>query len=168
MINQQNPPTKAQKLRHNTIMKYTFEFETIIECTPEALFAFHADTKNLPLITPPDTKVEIVKLEETLKQGNEAILKIKKGFLSFVWKLVFEKVEYPYLIVDVATQSPFKSFRHEHYFLLIDDTHTLLKDRVRFSLSFGFLNRPIAWFIKRDMKKMFAYRHAQTLQHLMA
>lgn len=143
-------------------MKYTFEFETIIECTPERLFSFHADTKNLPLITPPGTKVEIVKLEENLKQGNEAILKIKKGFLSFVWKLVFEKVEYPHLIVDVATQSPFKTFRHEHYFLLLDETHTLLKDRVTFSLSFGFFNRPIAWFIKRDMKKMFEFRHLKT------
>ncbi len=148
-------------------MKHTLEFETIIECTAERLFEFHADTNNLSLITPKDTSVEILKLETPLKQGKEAVLKIKKGFFSFIWKLVFEKVEYPHLIVDVATQSPFKTFRHEHYFLLLDDTHTLLKDRVTFSLSFGFLNRPIAWFIKRDMKKMFEYRHKKT-QELIA
>lgn len=143
-------------------MKKTVEFETIIDCSAPMLFAFHADTKNLPLITPPGTTVEILKLDEVLKQGNTARLKIKKGLLSFVWELVFETVEYPRLIVDVATRSPFKSFRHEHYFLRIDDTHTLLKDRVTFSLSFGIFNRPIAWFIKRDMQKMFAYRHEQS------
>lgn len=145
-------------------MKNTIEFETIIECTPEALFAFHADTNNLPLITPPDTTVKIIKLDEGLKEGNVAVLKIKKGLLSFVWELVFEEVTYPNLIVDVATKSPFKSFRHEHHFLKIDETHTLLKDRVSFSLSSSFwiFNRLIAWFIKKDMKKMFKFRHEQT------
>lgn len=145
-------------------MKHTIEFETIIECTPEALFAFHADTNNLPLITPPDTTVTIIKLDEDLKEGNVAVLKIKKGLLSFVWELVFEKVEYPRLILDVATKSPFKTFRHEHYFLKIDETHTLLKDRVSFSLSFWIFNRPIAWFIKKDMKKMFMFRHTKTAE----
>ena len=145
-------------------MKHTFELETIIECTPEILFAFHADTNNLPLITPPDTTVEILKLDKELKEGNFAVLKIKKGLLSFVWELVFEKVKYPRLILDVATKSPFKTFRHEHHFLKIDETHTLLKDRVTFSLSFWIFNRPMAWFIKRDMQKMFAYRHKKTLE----
>ncbi len=145
-------------------MKHTLEFETIIECTPERLFAFHADTNNLPLITPPDTTVEILKLDKELNEGNVAVLKIKKGLLSFVWELVFEKVEYPRLILDVATKSPFKTFRHEHHFLKIDETHTLLKDRVTFSLSFWIFSRPIAWFIKKDMQKMFAYRHKKTLE----
>ena len=145
-------------------MKHTLEFETIIECTPERVFSFHADTNNLPLITPPDTSVSIIKLDEELKEGNIAVLKIQKGLLSFVWELVFEKVEYPHLIVDVATKSPFKTFRHEHHFLKMDETHTLLKDKVTFSLSFRIFSRPIAWFIKKDMQKMFAYRHKKTLE----
>ncbi len=149
-------------------MKHTLEFETIIDCTPERLFAFHADTNNLPLITPPDTTVEILKLDKELNEGNVAVLKIKKGLLSFVWELVFEKVEYPRLILDVATKSPFKTFRHEHHFLKIDKTHTLLKDRVTFSLSFWIFNRPIAWFIKKDMQKMFAYRHKKTLEAIVS
>ena len=143
-------------------MKHTVEFETIINCTPEKLFDFHADTKNLPLITPSDTTVTIVKIENELKEGNVAVLKIKKGLLSFTWELVFEKVNYPSLIVDMAIKSPFKSFRHKHQFIKIDETHTLLKDSVTFSLSFGILNKPIVWFIKKDMQKMFIFRHEQT------
>lgn len=145
-------------------MKHTLEFETIIDCDVETLFDFHADTNNLPLITPPDTIVTIIKLEEELKEGNTAVLKIQKGLLSFVWELVFEKVVYPHLIVDVATKSPFKTFRHEHHFLKIDETHTLLKDRVTFSLSFWIFSKPIAWFIKKDMQKMFDYRHTKTVE----
>jgi len=143
-------------------MKHTLEFETVINCTTEELFRFHADTNNLPLITPPGTTVNIIKLENELMEGNTAVLKIKKGLLSFVWELVFEKVEYPNLIVDVATKSPFKSFRHEHHFIFIDKTHSILKDKITFSLPFGILSTPIVWFIKNDMKKMFRFRHKVT------
>jgi ligand-binding SRPBCC domain-containing protein len=143
-------------------MKHTLEFETIINCTTEELFRFHADTKNLPLITPPGTTVHIIKLEKELKEGNTASLKIQKGLLSFVWELIFEKVEYPTLIVDVATKSPFKSFRHEHRFIPIDNSQTILKDKVTFSLPFGILSTPVVWFIEHDMKKMFRFRHHET------
>lgn len=143
-------------------MKHTLIFETPIPCSVKTLFDFHANTKNLPLITPKDTSVEILKLDTPLKEGNEAMLRIKKGWFSFVWKLTFEKVEYPYLIIDTATQSPFKSFRHEHHFIEVNDSQSLLRDEVTFSLPFEPLTTPISWLIKRDMKKMFAYRHKKT------
>lgn len=147
-------------------MKHTLIFETPIRCSAKTLFNFHADTKNLPLITPKDTSVEILKLETPLKEGNEAVLRIKKGWLSFVWELTFEKVVYPHLIVDVATHSPFKLFRHEHHFIEVDARHSILRDEVTFSLPYEPLSTVAVWFVKKDMKKMFAYRHAQTIKYL--
>lgn len=144
---------------HTTIMKHTLIFETPIPCSIKTLFEFHADTKNLPLITPPDTTVEILKLETPLKEGNEAVLRIKKGWLSFVWELRFEKVVYPNLIVDVATRSPFKFFKHEHHFIEVNKTHSILRDKVTFSLPLEPLSIIAVWFVKRDMQKMFTYRH---------
>lgn len=143
-------------------MKHTLIFETPIPCSAKALFDFHADTNNLALITPKDTSVEILKLETPLKQGNEAVLRIKKGWLSFVWELTFEKVEYPYIIIDVATRSPFKLFRHEHRFIEVNATHSILRDVVTFSLPFEPLSSLAVWFVKRDMQKMFDYRHKKT------
>lgn len=145
-------------------MKHTLEFETALECTPQELFDFHADTHNLTLITPSEITVEIIQLTLPLKEGNEAVLKIKKGFLSFVWELVFEKVT-PTLIVDRATRSPFKSFVHKHHFIAIDEKQTLLKDIITFELPLPPLSNPVAWFIKHDMKKMFIYRHQKSLEH---
>jgi ligand-binding SRPBCC domain-containing protein len=157
-----------EKIKWHTIhMKHTLIFESQLPCSAKTLFDFHADTNNLPLITPEDTKVEIIKLETPLKTGNKAILKIKKGLLSFVWELTFEEVRFPALIVDVATRSPFKTFRHEHHFIEMDDSHSILRDEVTFSLPLEPLSRPVAWFIKRDMKKMFIYRHTKT-QELIA
>lgn len=143
-------------------MKHTLIFETSIPCSVKTLFDFHADTNNLPLITPADTTVKIIKLEKELQEGNTAILKIKKGMLSFVWELIFEKVRYPNLIVDVATKSPFHSFKHEHHFIEVDDSKSMLRDVITFSLPLWPVSRVVLWFVKRDMHKMFAYRHQKT------
>ena len=143
-------------------MKHTLTFETPMPCGVKTLFNFHADTKNLPHITPTDTSVDILKLETPLKEGNEAVLRIKKGLFSFVWELTFEKVNYPHLIVDVATRSPFKVFRHEHHFIELDETHSILRDEITFTLPFEPFSSFALWFIKRDMKKMFSYRHKKT------
>jgi len=149
-------------------MKYRLEFETIIECRQEELFDFHANTKNLPLITPKDIKVEIIKLDEPLQEGNEVVLKIKKALFGFVWELVFAKVQKPSLIVDKAIKSPFKSFVHEHHFIAINDKETMLKDIVTFELPFAPLSNPVAWFIKHDMQQMFIHRHKATLEYFQA
>lgn len=147
-------------------MKYTLIYETSLACNVEALFDFHADTNNLPLITPSDTEVDIIKIETPLKKGNQAILRIKKGFVSFVWELTFEDVLYPHLIIDVAKRSPFKMFKHEHHFIAIDERHSILRDKITFSLPFWPLSLLVAPFVKHDMNKMFAYRHAQTKAYL--
>lgn len=148
-------------------MKHTVTFETTLPCTVQELFAFHADTDNLPLITPKDTSVKILKLQKPLEEGNEATLQIKKGLLSFKWELRFEKVESPHLIVDVATRSPFKYFRHEHHFLAINGGHSILRDIITFSLPFEPLSAVAVGFVKRDIEKMFTYRHAQTKAYLL-
>lgn len=147
-------------------MKHILIFETPISCSVKTLFEFHADTKNLPLITPKDTSVDILKLETPLREGNEAVLRIKKGWFSFVWELTFEKVSYPNVIVDVATRSPFKLFRHEHHFIEVNGTHSILRDVVTFTLPFEPLSSVAVWFVKRDMKQMFAYRHQKTKEAL--
>ena len=147
-------------------MKHTLIFETPISCSVKTLFDFHADTNNLARITPRDTSVEILKLETPLKEGNEAVLQIKKGLLSFIWELTFEKVMYPYLIVDVAKRSPFKIFRHEHHFIEVDATHCILRDKIIFTLPFEPFSNVMLWFIKKDITKMFAYRHEQTSKYL--
>lgn len=147
-------------------MKHTVIYETLIHCNTKELFEFHADTNNLPLITPPDTKVDILEMQTPLKKGNRAKLKIRKWPLSFQWELVFEEVRYPELIVDVAIRSPFKTFRHEHRFVTVNGTHTILRDTVTFSLPFEPLSTLFVFWIKRDIEKMFAYRHAQTAKHI--
>ena len=139
----------------------TLTFETRIDCSVDALFDFHADTRNLPKITPPGTSVEIVRLDP-LAEGATAVLKIRKGLLGFTWQVLFEHVEPPGRIVDVATRSPFAFFRHEHLFSPLEEGGSLLRDTVTYALPLEPLSHFARWFVDRDVAAMFAHRHTVT------
>lgn len=140
----------------------TRTYETLIECHVEQLYAFHADPDNLPSITPPGIKVQIIQMPRNITEGSRAELSIRRGLLGFRWTLRFEKIEPPHCIVDVALRSPFAAFRHEHRFEAMGASRALLRDTVTFVLPLGWLGKLFEPLIVRDMNTMFAYRHART------
>lgn len=141
-------------------------FESEIGCSVESLYAFHADTVNLPKITPPGISVRIDALPSRLETGAEATLFIRRGLFGFRWKVLFETVEPPRCIVDTALRSPFATFRHVHRFTALGEGRSLLSDEVTFKLPMGWLGCIAEPFVASDMEKMFAFRHAQT-HHLL-
>jgi ligand-binding SRPBCC domain-containing protein len=145
-------------------MSKVFEvyFETPIKVSQEKLFEFHLDTKNLPKITPPNTKVEIIKLPLPMAKGNIIKLDITKFFMTQRWEIQIKEFEPLYQITDLALKSPLEYFEHDHIFEKVDGRNSKLIDRVRFSLPFYPLSLLVLPLVKLDMKKMFAYRHQQT------
>lgn len=141
-------------------------FETKIKTTQEELFLFHTDTNNLPKITLPDTKVEIIKLEFPMKKGNIVVLDITKLFLTQRWEVEIREFEEYFLIKDYGLKSPFSYFEHDHIFKKFDDKSSILCDRVKFSLPFYPFSNFLLPFIKKDIKKMFEYRHKKTKEIL--
>ena len=137
-------------------------FTTEIDVDVQSLYDFHIDTNNLPKITPPWIKVQIISLELPLHQGSELELDITRFGMTQRWKMQIAALKKPELVSDQALKSPFSSFVHHHRFEAIDDTKSRLCDELELSLLFY----PLSWialpFIKRDIRKMFAYRHRQT------
>lgn len=140
----------------------TLLFETEIHCPQQTLFDFHADPKNLVRIMPPGITVCIGQMPAVITSGSAAVLFIRRGGLGFRWKLRFERFDPPLCIVDAALESPFHLFRHEHRFLALERGRSLLRDEVRFALPFGWFGTLVEPLVVWDMKRMFAYRHAQT------
>ncbi|MDD2789694.1 MAG: SRPBCC family protein [Sulfurimonas sp.] len=136
-----------------------YEKTSLIECSLEALFAFHIDTKNLQTISPKNIKVTLLNKDFVAKEG--AILKLKtvQNFLPIVWEVKIEKLEKPSLLVDVAIKSPFKFWKHSHIFTQKEDGVCELKDRVQYTLPFGFLNCLLDSFVYHQLEAMFVYRH---------
>ena len=134
---------------------------TLINCTLEELFSFHKDSANIKLITPSNIKVELLDADTTTQECKVVNIKTTKLFIPTYWKVIIDKIEYPNLIVDIAVQSPFKSWKHQHIFTQ-KDCVCELKDIIEYELPFGVLGKIIEPFIEYDITKMFDYRHIQT------
>jgi len=137
-------------------------FSTEIEVDVQTLYDFHIDTNNLLKITPPWIRVEVISLDLPLHQDSEIELEITRFAIAQRWKMQIAELKPPERVCDKALKSPFASFIHHHKFEAINNTRSLLCDELEFSLPFYPLSRVVLPFIKRDIRKMFAYRHLQT------
>jgi len=140
----------------NSITKTTF-----INCTLEELFDFHMNIKNIKKITPKNIKVEL--LDYDIRKYECKIINIRttKYFIPTHWKVCIDKMERPNILVDVAVQSPFKSWKHQHIFTQKGNVCEL-KDIIEYEIGYGILGKIIAPFLKYDINSMFDYRHKQT------
>lgn len=141
---------------------FRLEFASEIGVNVQRLYDFHIDTNNLPRITPPWIQVQIRSLKLPLHQGSEIELDITRFGMKQRWKMLIAKLERPELVCDQALKSPFASFVHHHRFKAIDETKSRLCDELAFSLPFYPLSLIALPFVKRDIRKMFDYRHTQT------
>lgn len=147
--------------------EFTLIHQSTIKTNMENLYQFHLNTSNLIQITPPRIKVKIIDMPQPIQEGTEIKLKISHNYEgSRIWKIVIDRLDAPRTICDKAIKSPFKAFYHEHNFKKIDETHTLLEDKVTFSLPFYPLTLPILPLIRWDMQRMFTYRHQRTKELL--
>lgn len=139
----------------------TYIKKTLIDCTQKELFEFHLDSNNITQITPKDTKVELFNGTTTSYEGKIVKLKTTKLFIPTFWEVKIEKLQSPHILIDTAIKSPFKYWRHQHIFTQKEKSSEL-QDIVEFELPFGKIGKLFLPFIKRDIQKMFEYRHQQT------
>lgn len=135
-------------------------------CSVEELWAFHSSAEALLLLSPPGQRVE-VEGETHVERGAIHRLKIVRWGVPLRWIAKIEIVEPPLnggpgRFIDVAMKSPFASWRHEHR-MEPTLTGSRLVDTVTYRPPFGILGS-IAdrLFLKRDIERLFAHRHAAT------
>lgn len=138
------------------------KFNTEIGVDAQTLYEFHTNTDNLPKITPPWIKVAIVSLKLPIYQGREIELDITRFGLTQRWKMQVAQLKSSELLCDKALKSPFASFVHHHRFKAIGTSKSLLCDELEFSLPFHPLSLIVLPLVKRDIRRMFDYRHMKT------
>lgn len=138
-----------------------YEKTSMINCSLEELFDFHLDVNNLKKITPSDTKVTLLNENFIPKQG--AILRIKtvKSFIPSNWEVKIEKLQRPNILVDLALKSPFTYWKHSHVFSKKGNICEL-KDVVEYKLPLGKIGEFFDFLIRKELEKMFSFRHKQT------
>ncbi len=142
-----------------------FEKISTINCKIEDLFNFHLDMKNLENITPPNTKVDLVNKDFVPHEGGILKIKTVKNFIPTTWEVKIDKIQEPNLLVDIALKSPFKYWKHSHVFTQKGNICEL-KDVVEYELPFGAIGNFFDFFIQKELRDMFDYRHKVTKEIL--
>lgn len=142
----------------------SFERSIEIDCPVEVLYAFHRDTRNAPKVSP-GTRFLSIDGDFPLDDGDVFTIRFVQRPLpmTLTWRFVVEAVVLNRAVIDVALQSPFAYWRHEHRFESLGPRRARLTDRVTYAPPFGPLGRAGAALLGRAMmERLFAERHQRT------
>ncbi len=146
-------------MAHN-ILRKTSEIAVPVE----TLFSWHAGDGAISRLTPPWAPIQMkTRSGPGIKKGVKVVFRLKLFGIPMTWEA--EHVEYKEnrLFRDHQVRGPFKKWEHTHIFRskhgLQDSKNSLMEDVVEFELPFSFLSRPFYGLVKKELKRVFNYRH---------
>ena len=140
-----------------------FVKESVIEATPERVFAFHELPDAFERLVPPWENAKVVQKADITRVGSQAIIEQKVfGLVPSRWVAEHTRYDPPRMFEDIQIEGPFASWRHRH----IIEPHAdgaILRDEIEFEPPFSFIGDLAApLFIVPKLEKMFEYRHQVT------
>jgi ligand-binding SRPBCC domain-containing protein len=140
-----------------------FVRESIIEATPERVFAFHELPDALARLTPPWESARVLQPAPDLRVGSTAIVETRiLGLIPVRWVARHTLYDPPRVFEDVQVSGPFRSWRHRH----IVEPHpkgAVLRDEVEYEPPLRLVGRLAApLLILPRLRRLFDYRHKAT------
>jgi len=138
---------------------------SIINASPEKVFAFHELSDAIERLIPPWENAKIIQKADISEIGSQAIIEQKIfGLIPSRWVAEHTKFEPPKMFEDVQISGPFKSWRHKHI-IKSHENGAVLCDEIEFEPPFWIFGKLAAPFaVVPKLEKMFAYRHEVTRQ----
>lgn len=143
--------------------------EQRLDGTPEEVFGFFADAKNLEAITPPLLRFSVVTPEPIeMHVGTLIEYRLRIHHAPISWLTSIQKWDPPHAFVDMQLRGPYALWHHTHTFTPDGDAHTVMTDTVRWAIGFGpFGELARRLFVEGDVESIFAHR-AQVIGPLLA
>lgn len=140
-----------------------FKKESRFDASAKRVFAFHEAPDAFERLQPPWQRSEIVQPPTSLEVGTQVIMRVKVGPL---WQTIeAEHVEYEpgHMFADRMNRGPFAYWLHRHIVTPDGDDACTLTDDITYALPLGALGRTFGgWFARRQLERLFEYRHAVT------
>ncbi|MEO8540590.1 MAG: SRPBCC family protein [bacterium] len=131
--------------------------------TAEALFDFHADVANLPVITPPFPPFRLLSPPKASEVGDEQLLRVGWPAFGSTWTAKVVRIIPGLLTEDIQTKGPFRRWRHQHQFRDVARGRATLTDVVSFRLLPTVVGEFVEFYTVRPLLlTMFRYRHRRT------
>ena len=122
----------------------------------DAVFSFFADARNLERLTPPWLHFRILTPGPIdMRTGAHIDYRILLHGIPLRWQSVITAWDPPRQFIDEQIRGPYRRWVHTHTF---EEEHggTRVNDSVEFDVIASWLT---GWFVMRDLRKIFAYRH---------
>ncbi len=161
--------THQKKIQSGNPLCKMFIKESVIDASPEKVFAFHESPAALKQLIPPWEKMKIHESAGSLKPGSKVVLRGQVGFFPIEWHAIHTEYDPPHLFADQQESGPFAYWYHRHRCISDGQGGTILRDEVEHALPMGHIGQLFGdWLIRRKLEAMFAYRHETTLQVIAA
>ena len=148
----------------------TLEFVCDLEAPLERVWAFHNTIDTLFKLTPPDKHARLLDPPAPMRAGVIYRIQVKQfGIVPITMHSIIRDYTPPTGFVDIQApgKGPFKAWQHQHRFEALSPDRTRLTDTVTYEMPLGPLGTLAnALFVRHDIEKMFAYRHAVTRREL--
>lgn len=138
---------------------YTLESNQFINKPIEEVFQFFSKPENLSVITPAKLGFKILS-PNPIKMGVGRLIDYNIYLMGIPihWRTLITDYEPPNMFVDQQIKGPYAMWHHTHTFHKVKGG-VEIKDRVVYSIPFGFLGRLLNYlWIKRDLNNIFLHR----------
>jgi len=125
------------------------------------VFEFFAKAENLQSLTPAWLQFKILSpLPIDMHEGTVIDYRIRVRGLPMRWRSLIATWDPLNEFVDTQLRGPYRRWVHTHRFTDVNGG-TLVRDSVEFEVPLG---RLVSWFVARDLRKVFTFRHEELLR----
>ncbi len=147
----------------------TFRCESEMPASKSEVADWHFRAGALDRLLPPWQDVRVIEDSGPLRPGVETVLSVPIApFVRKRWRARIEEAVPGERFIDVQISGPFGAWRHRHEFFEGADgaTSSGLRDSIAYRMPMGPLGGLGAGLVRRDLAKMFGYRHYRTAADL--
>jgi hypothetical protein len=139
---------------------HTLRCEQELDATPEEVFPFFADARNLEAITPPLLRFRVITPDPiAMSAGTLIQYRLRLRGIPVGWTTLIQDWEPPVRFTDVQLRGPYALWHHTHTFEALPHQRTLMTDTVRYAIGLGPLGEVAhRALVRRDVEAIFAYR----------
>ena len=139
---------------------HEFRCEMWLPQPREKVFNFFSDSTNLERITPPHLSFQVVRQNtETIREGTRINYRLKLHRVPFGWQSFITDWRPPQRFSDFQVVGPYWMWYHTHEFIE-QDGGTLVVDHATYRVPFWVFGEILAaYWIRKDLEKIFLYRH---------
>ena len=139
---------------------HVFHREQRLSGSPDAVFAFFADARNLETITPPLLRFRLLTPDPIeMRAGTFLQYALRLRGVPVRWDTLIQSWQPPRRFVDVQVRGPYRLWHHTHELVALPAGGTLMRDTVRYAIGGGPLGELARRaLVVRDLEAIFAFR----------